>query len=235
MWIRHFWYQEKRLNCFQCLLNPGWIMFWVRFLDEASWWEHCWVLTRSLSPSRQRIFVCPVGQNIFYSMEVVVDDLENVLRLSRSSMVQVNQVIISCAGVERYNEYVCILSLIVLYIFVSPCSFPGTLKKSFVTTVISVSCWEGERKLQIACDRCSFLVAKHFISSHQQLSPIQREEMQLFTANLSLWSYSPSLLQGKLMCRRAALSVSTSQLVMLVHANIFSICSSKEMKYSVND
>lgn len=86
----------------------------------------------SLSPSRQRIFVCPVGQNIFYSMEVVVDDLENVLRLSSSSMVQVYQVIISCAGVERYNEYVCILSLIVLYIFVSPCSVPGALKKNLL-------------------------------------------------------------------------------------------------------
>lgn len=30
MWIRHFWYPEKRLNCFQCFLNPGW-MFLVRF------------------------------------------------------------------------------------------------------------------------------------------------------------------------------------------------------------
>lgn len=124
-------------------------------------------MTRSLSPSRQRIFVCPVGQNIFYSMEVVVDDLENVLRLSRSSMVQVNQVIISCAGVERYNEYVCILSLIVLYIFVSPCSVPGTLKKIFCDNSNFCKLLRGRKKTPNSMRQMLFSCCKtfHFQSS----------------------------------------------------------------------
>lgn len=186
MWIRRFWYPEKRLNCFQCVLNPGWIMFLVRLFrwsklmgtllgfDKVSLSQQ----TKDFCLSRRAKHLLFYGGCRRWPGKCIAF-VSFKHGSSKSSHYK-----LCWSGKIQWTYLHFVLDRFVYSIFVSPCSFPGTKKNSFVTTVISVSCWEG-KKLQIACDRCSFLVAKHFISSHQQLSPIQREEMQLFTANLS--------------------------------------------------